>query len=219
MLKLKLNSKLRGDIINNALLKAGVVEENILLVEARAALCERVVSAELARVGETQETLRAWYNTLINAEETFIGIGLYTKSASPGSHTAVDVNLCGRRVFMYTNGAHKGATSTHITQGNTPHLKPVYEGGNFYPRGSVTITDANLSDEFDTLEARQQTNDEKAEAIRLQVGGVLRSVTTVKKLLEVWPEAKSLLPSEIEKTASTALTVPVEALNSLCNLG
>lgn len=219
MIKLRLNASLREAIINNALTKAGIDDENKLLINARAALCARVVYAELERIGETQYSLREKYKMVAAVNNVFMAAGVYYQSASPGGYESVDVNLCGRRVLMYPNGARKGRVKTHITEENTPALKDVYDGGNFYPRGVVTITDTNLSDEFDTLEERQRLNDEKAETIRLQVGGVLRSVTTVKKLLDVWPEAKALLPLSVEKEASTALTVPVASLNSLCNLG
>lgn len=49
--------------------------------------------------------------------------------------------------------------------------------------------------------------------------GVLNSVTTVKRLLEVWPEVKKFIPTEFSKPdVTTALAIPMKQLNEKLRL-
>lgn len=59
--------------------------------------------------------------------------------------------------------------------------------------------------------------DDKATA-RAQAHSVLNSVSTVEKLLKVWPEVKPFLP-KVEGIVTTALALPIASLNTMLGLG
>ncbi|MFA2284800.1 Nmad5 family putative nucleotide modification protein, partial [Escherichia coli] len=46
----------------------------------------------------------------------------------------------------------------------------------------------------------------------------LNSVTTVKRLIEVWPESKELLPKEADKASTALPALRVEDLNKMIGL-
>jgi hypothetical protein len=79
----------------------------------------------------------------------------------------------------------------------------------------VILADNPLSDMFDNIHNKKQKRKEIKETVRVNVWAVLNSVTTVKKLLEVWPESAELIPSEIEKPAINLPTVQIADLNNM----
>ncbi len=218
--KTRLNSLIRDEILSNALETSGIAKESRDIIEARADLYQKVIEIELNRVGETQETLRKKYNILRKAGvENFIGVHLYSESSRVESHNYLSVNLSGIRVYLYPNGAACGGQQTHITEQARPQLRSISEGGYFVPRGSVTIEDRALRDMFESLCKRQEVLDAHKATLTATVKEALRRVTTIGKLLEVWPDAQALLPSHLqEKETGTGVALAIETLNSLCGL-
>lgn len=219
-LKTRLNASLRKAILANAIETAGLNEKQRQLIDRRAALYQDVVSAELARVGETQNSLRLKYNALRgDGVDSFIYMQIATSSALPGSHSALSVNLCGLRVYLYANGAERGGIKTHITEETHPHLAPIDKGGDFVPYSGVTVESPCLRATFEDIKVQQDAVDAKEIELTNTVNAVLRSASTVGKLLEVWPDAAALLPKELQaKDAGTGLALTVETLNALCGL-
>lgn len=78
---------------------------------------------------------------------------------------------------------------------------------------------AALKEEAFTLELRKEKFMERLSEARRQTRAVIHSVTTLKKLLEVWPECKKLLPKELKEPTTTALAIPIPQLNSMLGLG
>lgn len=212
----RINATIRDAIIENALISSGVVEAERKQTEARAELLEDIVKLELDRIGETQASIRKKFNDLQKRNNEFIRVDVYHQSADPGCYAYVDVNLCGRRVYMYANGARASRTPTHLTEDNTPHLRPISEGGNFYPRGVVTITDQDIATRFDALEALVKKNSDDRANIKATVGATLKKYATIGKLLAAWPEVKDLLPKEYQTNTDVALSV--DTLNAMCGL-
>ncbi|EIG5474481.1 hypothetical protein E8G76_005729, partial [Escherichia coli] len=56
-----------------------------------------------------------------------------------------------------------------------------------------------ITKRFDEICALQQKLEAKKKDIESNVWAALNSVTTVKRLIEVWPESKELLPKEADK--------------------
>lgn len=79
----------------------------------------------------------------------------------------------------------------------------------------VILANNPLSDMFDNIHNKKQKRKEIKETVHLNVWTVLNSVTTVKKLLEVWPESAELIPSEIEKPVINLPTVQIADLNNM----
>lgn len=75
-----------------------------------------------------------------------------------------------------------------------------------------------LVDEFYALEDMVKANKEKTDLIRAQVGAACAKVTTVKRLLELWPEAAELLPDIAQQQTPNVPIVLVSDLNALIGL-
>lgn len=74
-----------------------------------------------------------------------------------------------------------------------------------------------LSIEFFALEARKTDLSKKRGDLRTDVRAALNSVTTVARLLKVWPEVKELLPTSAAPTTNLP-AVKVEHLNAAIGL-
>lgn len=87
------------------------------------------------------------------------------------------------------------------------------------PVSRLAITADNpLCQEFYDSEAEKKALDDRAASISAAVRAACKSVTTVKKLLEAWPEAKELLPPDVEEAKINLPTLVVSDLNSMIGL-
>lgn len=88
------------------------------------------------------------------------------------------------------------------------------------PNGWLLLgADHPLTIEWERLSGVKRDIDSLAESVEANVRGMLSQFTTVKKLLEVWPEARELLPAE--KGAAPSINLPaiqVSNLNALIGL-
>lgn len=78
--------------------------------------------------------------------------------------------------------------------------------------------DNPLVQQFYDLEAEGETIEAKRAEVSSHVRGTLQQFTTVKKLLEAWPEAKELLPPAEANEARQLPVVQVADLNALVGL-
>ncbi|RAW91427.1 hypothetical protein CKY04_24140 [Photorhabdus sp. S8-52] len=78
--------------------------------------------------------------------------------------------------------------------------------------------DHELSIRFTEIEKKSNELNNKKEEIKNNVYAILNSVTTTKRLIEVWPEAKDLIPSEDIRSINTSLSVKVEDLNKMIGI-
>jgi len=83
--------------------------------------------------------------------------------------------------------------------------------------GLMLAADHPLTIQFEKLEARQRELSKKKSNLRDEVRAVVDSVTTINKLLTVWPEAKELIPSRAV-AAKNLPSVNVESLNAAIGL-
>lgn len=67
----------------------------------------------------------------------------------------------------------------------------------------LDITDSALRAEWDKLEKERKALSDKKKELSDQINGVIASATTVKKLLEVWPESKPFIPDYAFATGGT----------------
>ncbi|MFH0362018.1 Nmad5 family putative nucleotide modification protein, partial [Escherichia coli] len=75
-----------------------------------------------------------------------------------------------------------------------------------------------ITKRFDEICALQQKLEAKKKDIESNVWAALNSVTTVKRLIEVWPESKELLPKEADKASTALPALRVEDLNKMIGL-
>ncbi|EJD6501589.1 hypothetical protein VCB84_002019 [Providencia rettgeri] len=78
--------------------------------------------------------------------------------------------------------------------------------------------DHPLSIKFSELEDEKRNITNKVKDVKSNVTAALNSVTTVKRLLAIWPEAKELLPKDVEKASFQLPALKVEKLNEIIGL-
>ena len=75
-----------------------------------------------------------------------------------------------------------------------------------------------LALEWHSIEGQREELADRREVIRAQVESITDSVTTIKKLLEVWPEARELLPPNEQPVISNVPAVLISSLNAAIGL-
>lgn len=116
--------------------------------------------------------------------------------------TFVTLNLAGKRVRAYFSGE----------LGYTPSQTYKFTPSNH------TLKNGPLCAEFDKIESIEDALDAIETDLTVKVWAILGSVTTVKKLLAVWPEASALLPEKRPSVDSNLPAVPTYELNKLLGL-
>lgn len=85
-------------------------------------------------------------------------------------------------------------------------------------RNHVITADNPLAQQFYDLEAEEKALDDDQATLSAHVRGALSKFTTVKRLLDAWPEAKELLPDRLPEAKPTLPAVRTEELNALIGL-
>jgi hypothetical protein len=75
-----------------------------------------------------------------------------------------------------------------------------------------------LAVEFHAMEDAHHEVCERTKVLTAQVMSVINSVTTIKKLIEVWPEARELLPPNEQPIISNLPAVLISSLNAAIGL-
>jgi len=84
--------------------------------------------------------------------------------------------------------------------------------------GLMLSSDHPLTIQFEKLEAKEKELKERRSNLRAEVRAMVDSVTTINKLLLVWPEAKELLPASAKPKTKNLPSVNVESLNAAIGL-
>ena len=200
----RLNNKIRNAIVENAIAKSGVVAREGELIARRAKLADDV---RLFSIGgaDAEKKLDSDFEKaekqIKKLDEKFFK---YTSYPRPRRGRNIAVNFSGRAARLHFNGLE-------CNQGESTYK-------NYVTESRVVITADNpLNDEFDAIELDQRTVNDLRAHVKAEVSAMVNSVTTVKKLLEIWPEAKELLPPE-ECVQSTAIVANVDNLNTIIGL-
>lgn len=197
----KLNKTIREAIVQNALKAAGVIEREEALVARRAKLADDVRLFAIGGEAGEQDLMRR-----VEQIKAFRvdGIGV---SVSECEDDEVYCNFQGRSINLPFNGASERCR---------PYVYKPFVTSKSSNR--VVITGDNpLNAEFDAIELEQKTVSDLRTNITAEVTAMVNSVTTIKKLLSVWPESKDLLPPD-EQVQSTALVADVNKLNTMIGL-
>lgn len=86
------------------------------------------------------------------------------------------------------------------------------------PYTTTILADNELVQAFYDLEGRREDLVARRETIKAQVVATVSKFTTVKKLVEAWPEVVELLPPQVETTKSNFPAIQVADLNKLVGL-
>ena len=107
-----------------------------------------------------------------------------------------------------------------VSFGGCRELVVYRDGHQMRPNGWLLLdADHPLTLEWERLRGVKADVDALAESVEANVRGMLANFTTVKKLLETWPEAQELLPPDKGSAPSINLpAVQVSSLNALIGL-
>lgn len=196
----RLTIKIKEQIAANAVAKAGVNAALSALCKRRAELAEQV--RLFAWGGE--ENAKAAKAFVVKVTKLLKKAPKGVRGSAPSAgypENRIDAAFGGLQTSIPFNGGEGDKVSRRTT----------------YDR-VLLAADHELTTEFNAIEAGQQRlNDQKIE-ITAQVRAACEKVTTLEKLLKIWPEAVELVPKEV-KPASTALALATKDLNKLIGLG
>lgn len=196
----RLTIKIKEQITANALAKAGVVDARKALAARRAALAEavRVASWGGAEALASAEGVVEEINALAAQLPKCAHVGTQKLGRRESS---VDAAFGGMQTSIPFNGGEGDRVF-----GRTTHNR------------FLLPADHELAAEFNAIEAERQRIDDQAATLKATVRAACDKVTTVEKLLKVWPEVEELVLAN-EKAPGTALAIPTDELNRLIGLG
>ena len=198
----RLNSYTRNEIVKNAIEKSGVNERRAKLTEMRADWIEqcRIYALGGARKARELESVAGEIEKILKKVPDSI-----TRSNScirtDADMAVVIPGHC--HVNMYWNGLSRCAY-----ENMEQRIAPV----------QVTVPDDHrLAVLHSEMEVEQEAIDRLEESIKANVRACVNSVTTTKKLLEIWPEASELLPSGTGQKANLP-AIQTDQLNTMIGL-
>ena len=198
----RLNNRIKQDIVENALKKAGIDDKEKALKERRANWAEAV---RIQAVGgkDMDRKLTALEKRFKKALEG-VPESVCTGSRPFYRDDDIRVNVGGLRYRAYFSGLSHYNYEKRVTK-RTPHDHTLEVGD-------------PLIGEFNDIENTANGIDEASSKIRANVFGALSKVGTLKRLLETWPEAKELLPTDLSPVTSQLPAVCTEDLNAMIGL-
>lgn len=190
----RLTNEIRDKIVSNAVTKAIGDRETVQLKALADKFSDKLVetacgvqSEELQKIDENIKKLIA------NIPEKFRA---YSGTEHINKDTCVRLNIAGQsvdwyfedeRIFPFTNWRERYVI----------------------PQGHELVT---LMDDY---RAEQKAIDDIKSNVRENVKALVYSVTTVKKLMEVWPESLELIPTNVAKPVVNLPSIKIEQLNAL----
>ena len=200
---MKLTNAIRDVIVHNAVAKSGLNDVRDAIVKQRAEWAEKV---RLEAIGGVEEEKRlAGINNQYKSLCELVPKSL-RMSGRPLVMTDTDiyVNVAGISFYAYFNGQLNGFTGESVRK--------------ISPAKTTLLADNPLVAEFHEIHNKQAEYDDKLSTLMNSVRAAVQKVTTVKKLLEVWPEAKELIPEEVEKQVKQLPAIKTEDLNKMIGL-
>lgn len=189
----KLTGWMRDVIVDNAIEKAGINKDALEYKAERLDWACAVADESVGGKGAVEKLDAA--NKKISAIVKSLPENLRSDLRAGPMESSIYVSLGGMR--------------TRINE--WPDLRPGVSG-------LMLPSDHPLTIQFEKLEAKEKEIISRRSNLRAEVRAVLDSVTTINKLLSVWPEAKELLPSSAKPQVKNLPSVNVESLNAAIGL-
>lgn len=193
----RLNTHLRTRIIENALTKAGI-------------------DAAQAQVDADYNIWAEELRIFLNGSPDAVLIAAEKKALKATKE--IPEHLLGSAPALLRRSAYY---SVNLAGANLqPHLLgPSGYEERITPRQRLSVlADNPLVQRFYDIEARKNEISDKRTTLRAQVKAAINTVTTVARLLKTWPEAKELLPANLEEAKSQLPALAVTDLNALIGL-
>lgn len=194
----RLNTHLRARIIDNALAKAGI---NAAQAAVDADYTAWVEELRIFLNGATDSVLETAEKKALKAVADLPDHMLNSTPTLLRRNNYYSVNLAGANLQP---GLYNAAGELER------RIVPVQR--------LAVLADNPLVQRFYDIEARKEAIKDKRTTLKAQVKAAIASVTTVASLLKTWPEAKELLPANIEEAKSQLPALAVVDLNALIGL-
>lgn len=190
----RLTNEIRDKIINNAITKAIGERETVQLKSFADKFSDELVKTALGDRLDSLTKIEKDIKKLIDKiPEEF---RTYEDEYHVIDYDVVRLNIAGQAVDW-------GFDEPRIFPRNTWRDRYVI------PQGHVLV---GMMDDY---RAEQKAISDIKTNVRENVRALVYSVTTVKKLLEVWPESLELIPSNVEKPIVQLPSIKIEQLNAL----
>lgn len=198
----RLTNAFRERIAKNALIKSGVI------AELEALQIKRHDIARDARVlafggQEKTERIDRSYAKMEKLESELREAGVATYIAT-GRNASIEIAIGGRRLGHCSYGRDADGNQYYL-------LTPARSNCLF-------AADHEITTRFDEVFAAEAKAESRKKDIESTVWAALNSVTTIKRLIEVWPESKELIPDGVDTAKQTLPALKVEDLNRLIGL-
>jgi len=200
----RVTAALRGQMVSNALKLAGITAGRKDLCEKRAALADAIRIDALDGPAAVLAIENAESDALeIIKGSAFAGVSIDSWCGVYGGYRLDNINLGGMSVTLRFNGAYSYEDGIGMIN---LYKKPIPESGSFSYKANSKFTIEYLK-----LDRMHKDVENKASNVKAQTQAAISQFTTVKKLLEAWPEAKALLPI----AAAPAARLPVVLTKNL----
>lgn len=205
----RLNNNIRDKILSNALGQAGVFKREATLKTRRADLAESCRLYAMGGVENEKKLIKVVEKRKKLLADLDFKYGIHAAMSST-VYKDYDINVAfgGMQIRLYFSG---DVENTYI-ENDRVYKSPA-------PKDRVLFAaDHEFSTEFSAIEKEAETVKSLRETVTANVKAVLQSVTTVKKLLEVWPESKELIPTNVDSPSINLPSVNVEQLNTMIGI-
>lgn len=198
----RLTNAVKDSIKNNALAKAGIFKQK---EELKTEFNQLALDVRIEALGGEDKAKKmelvlevAISNLKMLREEVNSDIGTYNSKNS-----RIIPAFAGQRTTLYYGNDRDDNEIRLLTPSRDKCLFSV---------------DHKLSKRFEKLTQKESKIKEKEAEINANVQAALNSVTTIKRLIEIWPESKELIPTDISKASVSLPALQVEDLNKLIGL-
>lgn len=202
MSSIRLTTRMKEEIARNALIKSGVFTEleEVTKLKNQLALDARVIAFGGKKKTEEVDQLSSKL-VAISEELGKMGCSFYSYDVRS---TSIYLTVSGRRVGWLSYGKDGNGEDILLPTPNEDKC--------------MFSAEHEITKRFDEICALQQKLEAKKKDIESNVWAALNSVTTVKRLIEVWPESKELLQKEADKASAALPALRVEDLNKMIGL-
>lgn len=199
---MRLNKQVKEAILNAALKKAGIPDRE-------AAIKNRYAQwAEAVRVRYVTPLALAAFDTMVSAAKDIPEGVLYERPSLNTECGIRNANVAGQSRDVFFNGV---LSYPDLSKDRLSRPAPSY--------GTVTLlADDPLTEQLYAIDHDAKALTSEREQLTVSLWAVLDSVTTDKRLVEVWPEAIAFIPAA-ERAATVQLpALPIADLNKMIGL-
>lgn len=209
----RLTKTIKEQIVANAIAKSGILNREAKNKKARAKLADKCRIEHLGGKANLNKLIKA---AELAKESTLAVRNISNKfdgnfKASFTQQSQITVAFGGMQDILYYNGE----TFSAFNDDKRVYLYPAPYGRY---RTLAVAADHPLTKEWDAINAEQKIIDDIRDNISVNTWAILNSVTTDKKLIEVWPEALELIPKTASSPIANLPTADVKSLNDMIGI-